>query len=145
MAIAPGRWRNSSSSADDHSGRHSAGRPATVRHPAAGPRRLRSGRSSNRPGIVNAEYGPEAEQLVRERLEPGKHGRLLPALAQCWYCQLDQVRRPLEILTGQGVTDGIGGPTIRARTTRSRAGAEQATWSGCSAIKCKLRTSAKRW
>src|SRR6266567_6918380 len=63
-------------------------------------------------GIRNAEHGPAAEQLVGERLEPAKPGGLLSTPAHAWPCQLDQVRRSLEILGGQRVADRIGRRTI---------------------------------
>src|SRR3712207_4521742 len=63
-------------------------------------------------GIRNAEHGPAVEQLVGERLEPAEQRGLLSTPAHCWPCQLDQVRRPLEILGGKRVPDRIGRRTI---------------------------------
>src|SRR5215208_4102869 len=63
-------------------------------------------------GIRNAEHGPAVEQLVGERLEPAKQRGLLSTPAHCWHCQLDQVRRSLEILGGKRVADRIGRRTI---------------------------------
>src|SRR5919112_1892277 len=63
-------------------------------------------------GIRTAEHGPAVEYFVRERLEPAKQGGLLSTPAHARPCQLDQVRRPLEILGGQRVLDRIGRKTI---------------------------------
>src|SRR6266540_5066880 len=61
---------------------------------------------------MNAEHGPAVDQLVGQRLEPAKHRGFLSTPAHGWHGQLDQVRRPLEILSGQRVADRIGRRTV---------------------------------
>src|SRR5918992_741184 len=63
-------------------------------------------------GIADAEYGPAAEQLAGERLEPAKHQRHLSTPTHGWPCPLDQVRRSLEVLGGKRMADRIGRKTI---------------------------------
>ena len=64
--------------------------------------------SQQRPGIPDAEHGPDPDQLVGKRLEPATQRGLLPAPAHGRDRQLDQVRRPLEVLGGQRVADRLG-------------------------------------
>ena len=99
-------------------------RPATVRRPAAGASTPSSSPlASNAAANADAEHGPDADQLVGNRLEPA-HAPWLPAgPAHGRDRQLDQVRRALEIPAGQRVADRLGRLAVLLRTTRSPAGA----------------------
>ena len=57
--------------------------PATVRRPAGGPRRPPARCDPRRQGVVHAEHGPGADQLVRQRLQPAKQRRLLTTAEHC--------------------------------------------------------------
>ena len=61
-----------------------------------------------RKGVVDAEHGPGAHQLGRQRLHPALPQRLLAASTHHARLQLDQAGGSLEILGGQRVADGSG-------------------------------------
>ena len=81
--------------------------------------------NQQRPGIPNAEHGPDADQLVGKRLDPATHRALLPAPPHRRNRSLDQVRRSSEVL-GWPARGGSPRTARRSpRTTRSPAGAGQ--------------------
>ena len=133
-SIAPGRRRYSSSSATTISAGRGRGSltgellppPATVRRPAVGPQLPRARRRT----AVPRQRAKLSMGLTRTTssgspaaLEPAMHRGLLPGPAHGRDRQLDQVRRPAEILGGQRVADGLRTARRSAGTTRWPAGA----------------------
>ena len=58
--------------------------------------------------ISDGQHRSALHQLAGKRLEPAAQGRLLSSLPHRGARQLDQVRRPLEVLGRQRVADGFG-------------------------------------
>ena len=65
-----------------------------------------------RPGVGVAQHGPDAEQLVGERLEPPPQRGLLPILASRRDRKLHQVRRPRNVPARHRVADGLGAVAV---------------------------------
>ena len=118
---------------DDHLSRCARSRtlcqlscPATVRRPAVGPQRPRARRyCNNAAGIVNAEHGPGAEQLVGERLQPAKQRGFL-STPGAWLALPVRSGPPLARNPPPPARGGSHRPPNHsARTTHSRVDAEQ--------------------
>ena len=58
--------------------------------------------------ISHRQHRSDLEQLAGKRLEPPAQGGLLSSLPHRRVRELHQVRRPLEVLSGQRVADGFG-------------------------------------
>ena len=116
MAIAPGRRRNSASSTTTGLSRWApwSACPSAVvsshrsASQQAGFRALELTAIQQLPGVVDAEHGPERDQLVGQRLQPAEHATSCRPLRMAGHRPLDQVRRPLEVLAGQRVADRLG-------------------------------------
>lgn len=59
------------------------------------------------PGKPDAEYGPAREDVVGERSEPTTERRLLPDLAHGGNRELDQARRPVEVVGSERMPDRL--------------------------------------
>ena len=152
IAIDPGRRRNSSSSITTISAGVASALPFRLvvsSHRSAS--RRRSSTPSSSPLLSNIRaYSTLSTGLYAEASRRGAPSASQAAWLPVYSCALlvlparsdpPLARNPCQPARGESHRL----PNHSARTTHSRADADAGTWSGCSAIRCIRRTSAKRW
>src|SRR5919199_6506400 len=94
---------------DDHSGPMSVGSGARCEPPLGVTQALIDAveftAGQQQPCVRVAQYGPVAEQFIRQRIKPAAQRDILFSASECGPLQLDQISRVPEVWRRQRVTD----------------------------------------